>query len=105
MKPILTGKDIILRIITLALEGVGCSEVNAHILAEVHLEHVDHRLERWSTWLSSNCLRCKLTPETCTFLNPEDNTEDNVSKEDIKESHLRFVEMEWDQCPLGEFPE
>jgi len=105
MKPMLTGKEIIKRIIAMALSGVGCSEVNSNILAEVHLDHVDQRLERWSMWLSSNCLKCTSNPEFCSFFNPEDNEEDKVSKEDIKESHLRFVEMEWDPCPLGDFPD
>mgnify|MGYP003124676589 CR=1 FL=1 len=100
MKPLLITREIITRIIASALHDVGLSEVNANILASVHTEHVDRRAEAWSGWLSQNCLSCKYNTETCKFFSPDAETD--VSAEDVKESHLRLVEMAWDPCPLRE---
>ena len=93
-------KDIVKRIVAFALSEVGFSEVNANVVAEVHLEHSDPRLENWSGWLSVNCLQCKYTPDECIFFKPK--PEGETSAEDIKEAHLRLVEMNWDPCPFIE---
>lgn len=103
MKPLLTTKDIVKRIVAFALAEVGFSEVNANVVAEVHCEHSDPRLDYWSGWLTTNCLSCKHQPESCNFFSPD--ASEDVAKEDVKESHLRLVEMNWDPCPFKESPE